>query len=166
MLIFHPKMNHISIPHPPPIFKLAPPVSRMFFKKTGTMYCAAERGGQNGFASFERMKNMNRLTCQVETCRHNARELCLLSHIQVDGPVADESRETCCSSYAERTESTQNSVDCGCTASEQTDIHCSAEHCVYNENKKCHAEQVQVGCCCAAPTVMSETECCTFRARG
>lgn len=109
---------------------------------------------------------MNKLKCQVETCRHNENELCALSHIQVDGPVAEESRETCCSSYAERTGGARNAVEYGSSVSEDTDIHCSAEHCTFNENKKCHAECVCVGCCCASPTVMSQTECCTFQPRG
>ena len=92
---------------------------------------------------------MNKLKCSVETCRHNHNDLCSLQKIQVDGPAAMESRETCC----------------GSSASERTDIHCSAERCTYNEGKKCRAEQVNVGCCCSAPCVVSETECCTFMPR-
>ena len=43
---------------------------------------------------------MNKLKCSVTTCRHNANDLCELRKIQVDGPAALESRETCCGSYA------------------------------------------------------------------
>ena len=39
---------------------------------------------------------MNKLKCSVTTCRHNQNELCGLQKIQVDGPAAMESRETCC----------------------------------------------------------------------
>ena len=46
---------------------------------------------------------MNKLKCSVTTCRHNANDLCELRKIQVDGPAALESRETCCGSYAART---------------------------------------------------------------
>lgn len=109
---------------------------------------------------------MNKLKCSVETCRHNHNDLCSLQKIQVDGPAAMESRETCCGSYAERTKSAKNESVCGCaSASERTDIHCSAEHCTYNESKKCRAELVNVGCCCSDPCVVSETECCTFMPR-
>ena len=45
--------------------------------------------------------DMNKLKCSVTTCRHNANDLCELRIIQVDGPAALESRETCCGSYAE-----------------------------------------------------------------
>ncbi len=55
---------------------------------------------------------MNKLKCSVTTCRHNANDLCELRKIQVDGPAALESSETCCGSYAERTSSSENS--CGC----------------------------------------------------
>ena len=109
---------------------------------------------------------MNKLKCSVETCRHNHNDLCSLQKIQVDGPAAMESRETCCGSYAERAKSAKNEASCGCSsASERTDIHCSAERCTYNEGKKCRAEQVNVGCCCSAPCVVSETECCPFMPR-
>ena len=79
---------------------------------------------------------MNKLKCSVTTCRHNQNELCSLQKIQVDGPAAMESRETCCGSYAERTKSARNEAACGCgSASEQTDIHCSAAHCAYTKTK-------------------------------
>lgn len=109
---------------------------------------------------------MNKLKCQVNTCRYNKDNLCSLNKIQVDGPAAMESRETCCASYAERTRSARNESSCGCASpKESTDIHCSAEHCTYNENKKCHADCVCVGCCCSDPSVVSETECSTFEPR-
>lgn len=107
---------------------------------------------------------MNKLKCKVDTCRYNQNELCMLSKIQVDGPAAMESRETCCISYAEKTKNAQNSASMSSSnATESTDIHCSAEHCAYNESKKCHADCVCVGCCCSDPSVVSETECTTFR---
>lgn len=109
---------------------------------------------------------MNKLKCSVTTCRHNQNALCSLQKIQVDGPAAMESRETCCGSYAERTKSAKNESGCGCgAANERTDIHCSAAHCAYNESRKCRAESVSVGGCCADPSAVSETACCTFRPR-
>lgn len=108
---------------------------------------------------------MNKLKCRVDTCRNNKDCLCELSKIDVDGPAAEDVCETCCASYVERTKSSQNVSDFGAKPSEQTDIHCSAEHCEYNENKKCKADCVCVGCSCSDPSVVSETECCTFKQR-
>ena len=109
--------------------------------------------------------DMNKLKCSVTTCRHNTNDLCELRKIQVDGPAALESRETCCGSYAERTSSSENSCGCSSSPSATADVHCSAEHCTYNDNHKCSADCVCVGCCCADPEVVSETECCTFERR-
>ena len=109
---------------------------------------------------------MNKLKCSVTTCRHNENQLCDLSKIQVDGPAATESRDTCCVSYAERAKGANNMFSgMNSTASESTEIHCSAEHCAYNSNKKCNADNVKVAPCCADPCVVSETECTTFRPR-
>ena len=109
---------------------------------------------------------MNNLKCSVTTCRHNANQLCELQKIQVDGPAAQESRETCCISYAERAKGANNmSAYNNSNASEGTEIMCSAEHCTYNSNKKCQADNVKVAGCCADPCVVSETECSTFRPR-
>ena len=109
---------------------------------------------------------MNKLKCSVTSCRHNANQLCDLQKIQVDGPSAQESRETCCNSYAERAKGANNMSGCyNSTACENTEIHCSAEHCAYNSNKKCKADNVKVTGCCSDPCVVSETECATFRPR-
>ena len=109
---------------------------------------------------------MNKLKCSVTTCRHNENQLCDLQKIQVDGPAAHESCDTCCISYAERTKGAHNMNSCNnSTASESTEILCSAEHCTYNSNRKCQADNVKVEGCCADPCIVSETECATFRPR-
>lgn len=109
---------------------------------------------------------MNKLKCTVTTCQHNADLLCNLNKIQVDGPAAEESSETCCVSYAERKSGANNLFGVNnSSASENTDIQCSAEHCAYNSNRKCQAESVKVAGCTADPCVVSETECATFRPR-
>ena len=109
---------------------------------------------------------MNKLKCSVTTCRHNENQLCDLQQIQVDGPAAIESCDTCCVSYAERAKGTSNMFHGqNSMASESTEIRCSAEHCAYNSNRKCKAESVKVAPCCADPSIVSETECATFRPR-
>ena len=45
---------------------------------------------------------MNRLECQVNSCQHFQNNQCCLMGIQVDGPAAQESSQTCCASYEER----------------------------------------------------------------
>lgn len=106
---------------------------------------------------------MNRLECNVTSCQHYCDNLCCLQGIHVDGPAAKESSQTCCDSYEERHRSYgENSSACGRTPSVESSISCKAEHCTYNENCKCTAEQVHVGCSCGEVSTKSGTECCTF----
>lgn len=108
---------------------------------------------------------MNKLTCQVTSCAHNEDCLCDLSKINVEGPGASSMEQTCCASFTEGgSNAAQNSCANG-GACRETNIDCKAEHCTYNKNCKCTAKNVSVGCGCASPCVMSETECCTFSAR-
>ena len=103
----------------------------------------------------------NRLECQVSSCQHYDGGLCSLPAIDVDGPAARESSQTCCASYKERGKSGGTASVPG-MASTDSSISCQAQHCVYNENCKCGAECVCVGCCCDDVTTQSGTECCTF----
>lgn len=107
---------------------------------------------------------MNRLECQVTSCQHYCDNQCCLPGIQVDGPAARNSSQTCCDSYEERHRSHgENSSACGRSPSVESSIKCSAEHCVYNDDCKCEAECVCVGCTCNDVTSKSGTECCTFK---
>ena len=86
---------------------------------------------------------MNRLECQVTSCQHYCDNLCCLPGIQVDGPAARESSQTCCDSYEERRQgSGQNSTDH--VPSVDSSIVC-------------------VGCCCGDVCSKGGTECCTFQ---
>ena len=106
---------------------------------------------------------MNKLECQVTSCQHNCDDLCCLPGIQVDGPAAWESGQTCCASFEDRQPGSGTNSAGDRTPSEKTSISCQAEHCVYNENCKCEADFVSVGCGCSDVTTKSGTECCTFR---
>lgn len=109
---------------------------------------------------------MNKLECQVSSCKHWCDNCCCLSGIQVDGPAARESSQTCCESYEEKScgcHEAQNVSAGGRNPSVESSISCSAEHCAYNESDKCKADCVCVGCTCQDPTSKSGTECCTFR---
>lgn len=103
----------------------------------------------------------NRLECQVSSCQHFESGLCSLPGIQVDGPGARVSDQTCCSSYCERGKS-GGTASVGGRASVDSAITCHAEHCSYNSNCKCEADCVCIGCCCGDVTSKSGTECCTF----
>ena len=107
----------------------------------------------------------NRLECTVTACRHNDHNLCDLPGIKVEGPGARESRQTCCESFEPRNEG-ENSLcsSCGC-ASTETAIDCKAKNCTYNNDCRCEAECVCVGCSCGDVSGKSGTECCTFRER-
>lgn len=105
----------------------------------------------------------NRLECSVTSCLHNQNSLCCLDSIKVEGPGARQSSQTCCESYVERIGSASNSVSGHGTPRPETFINCKAENCTYNDNCKCEAECVCVGCCCSDVTSKGGTECCTFQ---
>ena len=104
----------------------------------------------------------NKLECSVTACRHNVNSLCDLPSIKVEGPGACCSDQTCCESFEERTSAGSNAVS-GSYASPDTSIDCKAHNCTYNNNCKCEAECVCVGCCCSDVSSKSGTECCTFQ---
>ena len=105
----------------------------------------------------------NRLECQVTSCRHNENDLCCLDSIKVEGPAARQSSQTCCESYEPRSQSGMNAVSSQGCACAETSIDCKAHSCTYNNNCKCEAGCVCVGCCCSDVTSKSGIECCTFQ---
>ena len=107
----------------------------------------------------------NRLECSVTSCRHNSNNLCDLPSIKVEGPGARQSCQTCCESYEERGMGASNSISGSFSnsLSPETSIDCKAHNCVYNDNCKCEAQCVCVGCCSSDVTSKSGTECCTFQ---
>lgn len=109
---------------------------------------------------------MSKIECQVTTCQHYCDNQCCLNKIQVDGPAARESSQTCCDSYEERHRSHGENVSaCGNSPASNSNVGCEAKNCTYNENCKCTADEICVGCCCGDVTTKSGTECCTFRNR-
>ncbi len=100
---------------------------------------------------------MTRLRCTVTNCMYNDDRLCAKSDIMVGGQDAGKPNETCCESFRERSESMTNSVQHG---TPETSVGCHAENCRFNEDCKCHADEIGIAgsnaCCCA------ETECASF----
>lgn len=105
---------------------------------------------------------MNKLACQVTECANNQNSMCCLSKIMVDGPRAKTCDGTCCASFTTSTGAT-NHAGSNCDSSPDTKISCKANHCTHNQGGKCDANNVTVGSLCSCPSVMCETECCTFK---
>ena len=100
---------------------------------------------------------MTRLRCSARNCMYNDDQLCSRSDIEIGGQDASRPNETRCESFKERSGSMTNSVG---QASEDTDVKCHATNCDFNENCKCHAEEIGIAgsnaCTCG------ETECASF----
>ena len=79
---------------------------------------------------------MPALRCTAVKCVYNKEELCSKGDIKVSGDHAKTVDETCCSSFKERT-GTSNAVDgCGC---DNIKVGCTACNCKFNEEKYCEA---------------------------
>ncbi len=108
---------------------------------------------------------MNYLNCDVQSCANNQNNKCALNRIQVDGPGACTSSQTCCSAFtAKGTATAQNSV-VSSKARLETNIGCRAENCKYNKRQKCSAENVSMNSMTSSANVMGETECLSFNPR-
>lgn len=104
---------------------------------------------------------MTRLECNVTTCLHNAEHCCCKGAIIVDGEHASECYETCCGSFDKRGDETyHNRFE---TPEVETKVECEAVKCIYNENKYCTAERIDISG--NGATLPSQTECATFRSR-
>lgn len=105
---------------------------------------------------------MTRLDCNVVSCSYNENKLCKRDNITVGGMEAKKPSETVCESFYLRGTNTMTNLD-GKGPKEETNIACHAVTCVYNENKKCTAKQIQI----AGVKAMSsgETECGTFECK-
>ncbi len=112
--------------------------------------CLLKEAGKGEF-------EMTRLKCSVKNCMYNEDKLCAKSDIMVGGQDASKPNETRCDSFRERTDSMTNSVG---QAREETSVGCHAQNCRFNQDCKCHADEIGIAgsnaCCC------SETECASF----
>lgn len=105
---------------------------------------------------------MTKLDCSVVSCSYNENRLCKRENITVGGRKAIKPSETVCESFYPRGTNTMTSLD-GKGPKEETNIACNAVTCVYNENKKCTAEHIQIAGVKAVTA--GETECGTFQCR-
>jgi len=104
---------------------------------------------------------MPALGCNVVSCIHYADKYCCKGKILVEGTTATNSDSTCCASYDERTEDTfKNKYE---TPDINLIVACEATNCIYNNKKKCEAEQIQIVGNNAHN--VEQTECASFEMR-
>ena len=105
---------------------------------------------------------MTRLDCSVTSCSYNENRLCKRENITVGGKEAKKASETVCESFYPKGTNTMTNLDSK-GASAETNIACNAITCMYNEDKKCKASQIQIAGMKAMTS--GETECGTFQCR-
>ena len=105
---------------------------------------------------------MNKINCNIENCSHNSTGICYANRINVGGKGATDAYETCCGSFLDKrhystlTNNTYAEGPCDC-------IVCTAEHCVYNDNKLCNADSIQVDG--NNVNLYTDAKCFTFKSR-
>ena len=101
---------------------------------------------------------MAQLDCNVKSCCHNEDNCCCLSSIEVNGSNACNCEDTCCGSYFEDKSGEKNSAQ---TPHVSLSIACQATNFMYNDDKVCHADHVDISGIRA--TAAHETVCATFQ---
>lgn len=104
---------------------------------------------------------MTKLECSVTNCLHNSDHRCCKQAIIVDGHEAREKDGTCCGSFDENREGSFKNVFK--TPENRLEIDCEAVQCVYNENRHCAAEHIDIGGDGASKA--EQTLCSTFKMR-
>lgn len=100
---------------------------------------------------------MPSLSCNAQNCVHNKNNCCCISNIKIGGKNAKIEENTFCENFVESiggmnlNESTCNYLS----------IDCMAESCVYNSERICNAERVDIGGVNASNS--KDTECATFK---
>ncbi len=90
--------------------------------------------------------NMPKLKCKVDQCAHNKSGLCSKNYIDVDGPEANNKKETSCRSYLFKDVDTYEyefaTMDKEATL--QTEVYCDAVKCVYEKGQRCYADRIEI----------------------
>ena len=104
---------------------------------------------------------MTILKCSATTCMYNQKELCSKGEIKVNGADARYADETCCASFDERTQGcATNKYE---TPNRALNVECEAESCVYNQSRKCTAQEISISG--QGAKMASHTECASYRSR-
>ena len=104
---------------------------------------------------------MGNLNCNAASCMHNCDNQCCLNSICVEGSLACQCGETCCSDYEHQKPGATNMCH---LPKDSLSISCEATNCIYNTNKKCDADHVDISGIKAVTE--DDTDCTTFQARG
>lgn len=103
---------------------------------------------------------MAKINCSVSNCSHNKSNTCYSNIVNIGGGCASKSCTTCCGNfldsknYATLTNNTNSNGPCDA-------LVCSVESCLYNSNKSCTAENIDV--LGNNVKIYSETNCSTFK---
>jgi hypothetical protein len=133
-------------------------------------------GETNGNFNNERSSVMSiQLQCNAVNCLYNRDRLCSAEEIQVQGDHAMGSRFTFCGTFSSKNlgnyiSSIGNMNYSSAVKQLVSNDHvmdpqvlCNAENCVYNSDKVCHAEAVQIQN--EVSSTAEQTECQTFYPR-
>lgn len=100
-------------------------------------------------------------TCTVKTCLHNSDNCCCKSEILVDGASACTCGSTCCASFDRREHTSfHNSFE---SPDPKLRIECNAVKCIYNTDRRCTAQNVDINGSTASAA--DQTQCSTFTPR-
>lgn len=105
---------------------------------------------------------MTKLKCSVKHCSSNADNYCCRPHIHVGGRNAVEPSQTLCDSFTGLPQGTTNFVGYD-QINPEMPVSCDAVNCIYNDDKMCVAESIQIQGPSAEST--EQTQCATFRTR-
>lgn len=103
---------------------------------------------------------MTKINCTVSNCSHNKSNTCYSNIVNIGGGCANEVDTTCCGNfldckgYSNLTNNTNSNGPCDA-------LVCSVENCLYNCNKYCKAENINV--MGNNVKIYSETNCSTFK---
>lgn len=116
-----------------------------------------------------------RLSCSVGNCVHNINGLCTAREIRVEGITASTSGATQCGTFAEKglknaltnlanmnvVGEVKQIFSRNSSIEMSPKVSCDAENCVYNQNKLCNADSVQINGLTAHAS--DATQCETFK---
>ncbi len=105
---------------------------------------------------------MTKLACNVTNCLHNSDDRCCKQTIIVDGHEACDCHETCCGSFDENKMGSFKNVFK--TPENRLEVDCEAVKCIYNENRHCVAENIDISG--NGANKAEQTQCATFKMRG
>lgn len=88
---------------------------------------------------------ISKIKCNQEKCKYNSCEHCMLNSIQVD-------ENANCKSYKEGQNKNNSNFEFASFEGLTNKIKCNASECIYNQNKNCIVDNLNIGkAACAAP---------------